>query len=303
MTTTKETETPDAVAIVRAPQTQQHTQAIEPQNFGELKALAQHAARSRFFGGAGDESQALVLMMRGRDLGLSYAQALAAFHVISGKPTLSADAMVAVCLARPDLCEYFRHVSSDDTQATFATKRVGEPEQRETYTMADAIREELASKAMWKKFPKRMLKARAKANLARDTFPELLLGIYSPEEMAAATESPRAASLELVGEVVREMAPAKAAPANTIPTPPPSSEPGSEPQPKAEPELPNNPEQAEALDRLTAALDEAASLNACKTIATDAKATLKGEFLDEFRARHAKRYVAIQAEEKAGAAQ
>lgn len=302
MTTTKETETSDAVAIVRAPQPQ-HTQAIEPQNFGELKALAQHAARSRFFGGAGDESQALVLMMRGRDLGLSYAQALAAFHVINGKPTLSADAMVAVCLARPDLCEYFRHVSSDDTQATFATKRVGEPEQRETYTMADAVREELASKAMWKKFPKRMLKARAKANLARDTFPELLLGIYSPEEMAAAAESPRAASLELVGEVVREMAPVKASPANTIPTPPPSSEPASEPQPKAEPELPDNPEQADALDRLTAALDEAASLNACKTLATDAKAALKGEFLDAFKARYTKRYVEIQAEEKAGAAQ
>ncbi len=90
--------------------------------------------------------------------------------------------------------------------------------------------------------------------------------------------------------------------ANTTPVPPPSA-PASEPKPKAGPVLPNNPEQAEALDRLTAALDEAASLNACKTLATDAKAALKGEFLDEFRARYTKRYVEIQAEEKAGAAQ
>lgn len=290
----------EPAAIVRAPQPQQHSQAIEPQNFGELKALAQHAARSRFFGGAGDESQALVLMMRGRDLGLSYAQALAAFHVISGKPTLSADAMVAICLARPDLCEYFRHVSSDNTQATFVTKRVGDPEpQRETYTMADADREELSGKAMWKKFPKRMLKARAKANLARDTYPELLLGIYSPEEMPSG-DAPRAAGLELVGEVVREPAVASVtSPANTIPTPPPS-EPAAGPKANVvDGTLPENKEQTIALMRLTSAVDDCVSLKALTTLAADAKKELRGEFLGVFRERYTARYVAIQNEEKA----
>lgn len=185
MTTTNDTNGTTA-ALARVPQ---QTHAIEPANFAELKALAVHAAKTQFFG-ARDESQAILLMMRGKDLGLSYAQSLSAFHVVQGKPVLSADAMVAVCLARPDLCAYFRHVSSDDTHATFATKRMGEPEQVETYTMEDAKREQLAGKDMWKKFPKRMLKARAKSNLARDTYPELLLGIYSPEEMEAPARAP-----------------------------------------------------------------------------------------------------------------
>lgn len=177
-----------------------HTGAIEPQNFPELKALATHAAGSNFYG-AKTAEQALMLMMTGRDLGLSYTQALRMFHVIQGKPVLSADGMTAVCLQSP-ACEYFR-VEGDNEKATAFTKRRGQPEQSCTFTMDDAKRAGLTGKDNWRMYPGRMLKARAKANLARDVYPELLAGLYDPDEMEPAPPQ----RVEVIAEPVIEYDP------------------------------------------------------------------------------------------------
>jgi len=168
--------TPQPAAMVRAP-----AQSIEPQNFRDLEALATRAAGSNFYGAKTPE-QALMLMMTGRDLGLSYTQALRMFHVIEGKPTLSADGMVGVCLQHRDVCEYFR-VEADEKKAIAVTRRVGDVERSYTFTIEDAGRAGLMGKPNWKNHPRRMLSARAKAFLARDVYPELLAGLYDPDEM------------------------------------------------------------------------------------------------------------------------
>ena len=54
---------------------------IEPTNMRELEVFAAAAAKTGFFGAKSPE-QALIVAMSGRDLGLSYAQSLRAFHVI-----------------------------------------------------------------------------------------------------------------------------------------------------------------------------------------------------------------------------
>lgn len=156
---------------------------IEPRDMAELRALAQDAAASRFYGAASPE-QALMLLVTGRDLGLSYSQSLRAFHVVQGKPVLSSAGMVAVCL-RSGTCEYFRVVASDDTSATVEVKRRGDPARRVTFTIEDARRAGLASRETWKAYPSRMLLARAQAFAAREVFPDLLLGLYDPDEAAA----------------------------------------------------------------------------------------------------------------------
>lgn len=155
---------------------------IEPRDMAELRALAQDAAASRFYGAASPE-QALMLLVTGRDLGLSYSQALRAFHVVQGKPVLSSAGMVAVCL-RSGTCEYFRVVASDDTSATVDVKRRGDPARRVTFTLDDARRAGLANRETWKAYPSRMLLARAQAFAAREVFPDLLLGLYDPDEAA-----------------------------------------------------------------------------------------------------------------------
>jgi hypothetical protein len=155
---------------------------VEPRNMTELLSLASAAAKSGFFGAKSPE-QALLICMSGRDLGLSYAQALRAFHVIEGKPTLSADGMVAVCLIRRDVCEYFRTLECTNDRAAVETKRTGSPPQSYVFSMEDARRAGVASKQNWAKYPSRMLLARARAALARDVYPDLLLGLYDPDEI------------------------------------------------------------------------------------------------------------------------
>lgn len=181
--------------------------AIEPRDMGELQTLAAAAAKSNFFG-VKTQEQALVLLMAGRDLGLSYTQALRAFHVIEGRPSLSADGMVAVCLARRDVCLCFRVLESDDVHATVETQRAGDPPQKLTFTVADARRAGIVKeRGNWEKWPGRMCLARAKSFLARQVYPDLLMGLYDPDELreVAPYEAPA------VRQTVEEIQPSEAA--------------------------------------------------------------------------------------------
>src|SRR5687768_13613437 len=120
---------------------------IGPQNMNELKLLAVDAHKAGFFGAKSPE-QALLIAMSGRDLGLSYTQALRAFHVTQqGKMTMSADGMMAVVLGHADVCEYFITVESTTTKATVETKRRNAPRPSTlTYTIDDARMAGLANK-------------------------------------------------------------------------------------------------------------------------------------------------------------
>lgn len=212
MTTVK-----DNVRAMPASQTQTQAMtvasaAIEPANMGELRAMAQAASASRFFGAATPE-QALMLMMAGRDLGLSYVQSLRAFHVIEGKPSLSAQGMVAVCL-KSGICDYFEVVERSDQRAVVRAKRAGRPEHVMAFSLDDAKRAGLVGKGNWAKYPAAMLVARAQAALAREVFPDLLLGLYTDDEMAQAhgqaQQSP-ATIVDADGVVVESGAPAVSA--------------------------------------------------------------------------------------------
>ncbi len=164
-------------------------QDIQVTSMAELRELAEDAASSRFFGAATPE-QAICLMLAGKDLGFSYMQSLRLFHVINSKPTLSADALVAIVKAHPS-CEKFHRVSESNAEATWVAKRRGEPEQMSTFTMEDARAAGLLEKKAgnnWQTYPKRMLNARAKAFLARDVWPDLVAGLYSSEEMERPTQ-------------------------------------------------------------------------------------------------------------------
>ena len=153
---------------------------VEPSTMAELKDFAVMAASSSFFGVASPE-QALIVAMAGKDLGFSYTQALRAFHIVKGKPTLSADGMVGAILGRPDLCDYFRPVRVTDPEAAWVTKPVGAEPIEYRFTMEDAQRAGLVND-MYKKHPKRMLSARCKAYLARDVYPQILMGLVTDDE-------------------------------------------------------------------------------------------------------------------------
>lgn len=129
-----------------------------------------------------------MLIITGQELGLSPAQSLRGIYVVSGKPVLSADLMVAV-VRRSGLCDSWRVVESTAERCTITTRRKGEAhESTRTWTLADAKRAGVTGKSVWSAFPAAMLRHRCAADLARQEYPDVLMGLYDPEEIGAEPE-------------------------------------------------------------------------------------------------------------------
>jgi hypothetical protein len=132
--------------------------------------------------------EAAMLIITGHELGLSPAQSLRGIYVVSGKPVLSADLMVAV-VRRSGLCESWRTVESTAERCTITTRRRGESvDATRTWTMADAKRAQITGKSIWTAYPATMLRHRCAADLAREVYPDVLMGLYDPEELGAEPE-------------------------------------------------------------------------------------------------------------------
>lgn len=134
----------------------------------------------------GQVEEAVVILMTGRELGLAPMQSLRGIYVVDGKPTLSADMMVAV-IRKSGQCETWRIVESTAERCTITTRRRGEStDAARTWTRADADRAGVTHKDPWRKYPAVMLRHRCAADLARQEYPDVLLGLYDPDEMDAA---------------------------------------------------------------------------------------------------------------------
>lgn len=156
----------------------------EPRDFNELGRLAQAVVRSGLAPSSVKKPEdALIILMSGAELGLTAMQSLRSIHVIQGRPTLSADLMVAL-VRRSPLCEYFKLLELNNRRCVYEAKRVDGDPVRYEFTWEDAQRAGLTSRDMWKKYPKNMLRARCASALARAEYPELMVGIYDPDELA-----------------------------------------------------------------------------------------------------------------------
>lgn len=161
------------------------TRAIEPRDFGEAFRMAEVLFNSRMFPKSCPSPEAaMVILLKGRELGISTVQAMTEIHVIEGKVSLSASLMGGLVLSC-GAADYFSCVESSAEAATYATRRKGDPtgEHRLTFTMADASRAGLTGKDNWKRHPADMLRARAASKLARMVYPDVLAGCYTPDEI------------------------------------------------------------------------------------------------------------------------
>jgi hypothetical protein len=127
---------------------------------------------------------AAVVLLTGRELGLAPMASLRGIYEVSGRPVLAADMMVAV-VRRSGLCDSWRVVESSPTTVTITTKRKGESESEScTWTIEDAKRAGCGGQT-WQRFPRQMLSHRCAAELARRVYPDVLLGLYTPDERPA----------------------------------------------------------------------------------------------------------------------
>jgi hypothetical protein len=137
----------------------------------------------------GRPQDALIVLMAGRELGLAPMQSMRMLSVIKGKVTLAADATVAL-VRRSGECVEWRLVETTAQRATYTTRRKGDTEPTTlTWTIEQAQRAGLTGGQGWRSYPEAMLRARCASALARVVYPDLVAGIYDPDELATPVES------------------------------------------------------------------------------------------------------------------
>jgi len=183
---------------VLAPAPAEYERQLDPRSMRDARTLAEDMFKSRLFSAYGTPHGVLSTVMVGRELGLPAMASLRSIHVVEGRHALSAALMGALIL-KSGMAEYFRPVTdengtldADDKHATFETLRKGPGNRpvRFTFTIEEAKAAGLVKeKSGWVKYPKQMLLARAESLLARLVYPDLMAGLYTPEEIAEIRDS------------------------------------------------------------------------------------------------------------------
>ena len=147
-----------------------------------LERAAAYIVRSGLFGVKRTE-EAVALMLLAQAEGLHPMRAVQEYHIINGRPALRADAMLARFLQAGGRVEW--HTLTDErAEATFSHPQGGSV--RIAWTLEDAKRAGLIQKpgSNWDKYPRAMLRARVVSEGVRTVYPGVVVGVYTPEEVA-----------------------------------------------------------------------------------------------------------------------
>ncbi len=149
--------------------------------FQEVRELAKATAESRYYPGVQSAEQALVLMSLAQAEGMHPIQALQRYHVIEGKPSKQAQAMLADFIASGGKVEWLEHTAAR-CMAKFTHPQGGTI--TTGFTIEDAKRAGLAERPNWKRYPENMLHARCVSKGVRFCYPAATGGFHTPEEEA-----------------------------------------------------------------------------------------------------------------------
>lgn len=128
---------------------------------------------------------AVALILKGQELQIPPMLALTNIVVIEGKPTANAELMLAL-IYRAQGDNAIRVLESSATLCRLTYRRRGWGQAAEfAYTHAEATQAGLTGRKVWKEYPGAMLRARAISAVARMAFPDVIGGLYTPEELGA----------------------------------------------------------------------------------------------------------------------
>jgi hypothetical protein len=147
-------------------------------SISDMQIMAKAVAASKLFGVANVE-QAMALMLIAQAEGMHPAIAARDYHIINGKPSLKADAMLARFLQAGGTVDW---ISYTDTKASakFSHPKGGSVEVE--WDMERAKKAQLGSNGMWTKYPRQMLRARVISEGIRTVYPNANSGFFTPEE-------------------------------------------------------------------------------------------------------------------------
>lgn len=129
--------------------------------------------------------QAVIIAMKGKELGIPFMQAMSGITVIQGKPALSAELMLALIYRNVPGAQinFLTDPEKAHTECAVEMARPHGKPQRFKFTLEDAKRAGLLSNPSWTKYPAAMLRARTVSAAARAVFPDAIMGCYTPEEI------------------------------------------------------------------------------------------------------------------------
>lgn len=155
--------------------------------------------------------QAIAIILTGRELGIGTMAALNNINVIAGKPTVSPQLMLALINSSKELEDV--SITDNGNACAVTMKRRGRKPHTETFSMEDAARMRttegygdskktisLSEKYNWKQQPATMRKWRAVAACARVVFPDIILGLYTPDELGATIDGETGEVIEMPAE-------------------------------------------------------------------------------------------------------
>lgn len=129
-------------------------------------------------------NKALAVLLMGRELGVPPMQAIRGIHVVQGRPSLSAELMLA--LAYQNIPGFTIKVGGNEQICTVTAQRPGGEPVTQSFSITDANRAGLTKGSNWQKYPQAMLRARCISAVLRVVAPDAIRGIYTPEELGAA---------------------------------------------------------------------------------------------------------------------
>jgi len=147
--------------------------------FSEMERMATAIAKSGLFG-MKTQDEVLALMSIAQAEGLHPAIAARDYHIISGRPALKADAMLARFQTSGGKVNW---VSYTDTVVTgvFSHPQGGEVSITWNVDMANKLG--FLRKENWRNYPRAMMRARCISEGIRTVYPACVAGLYSPEEV------------------------------------------------------------------------------------------------------------------------
>jgi hypothetical protein len=216
----------------------------EPTDLTQLIKYAQWMMDSELLPDHIKTPQDVVLLVQfGAGFGVPPMQAIQNLYIVEGKVTMGAHIALGLAMSHP-ACEYMMCTESTTELAVWEGKRAGHPKPTTvSYTIKQAKDARLTNKSNWQKHPAEMLRARAGMHLARLLFPDMLAGVYDPDELGAVTQpqpepAPRSSATVQIhrepqpapqiadiedAEIVEESKPAPAAQTERLPNPGPTS--------------------------------------------------------------------------------
>jgi hypothetical protein len=144
-----------------------------------IERMATLGSKSGLFGIKSPE-QAAALMLIAQAEGISPALALRDYHVISGRPTLKADAILARFQQAGGKVKWVK-LTDQEATAVFSHPAGGEVEI--SWTMEMAKKAQLLGNGTWQKYSRAMLRSRCISEGVRTVYPGVVCGVYTPEEI------------------------------------------------------------------------------------------------------------------------